>query len=81
MPTADVWIELSAGSGTVRLRLDWTAGVGNGNGHHHLGLGHGKSRNRAASIKAGSIRGSSEGPTPESPSRFSLKRNKTKEKE
>lgn len=65
MPTADVTLELSSG-GTLRLRLDWTTGTGHGHGK--------ESKHRAASIR-------SSNDSPASPSRFSLKRHKTKEKE
>ena len=68
MPTADVTVELSAGAGIIRLRLDWTMGVSHGSVKDL------KHRDRAASIKSSTD-------SPSSPSRFSLKRNKTKEKE
>lgn len=68
MPTADVTLELSGNSGTIRLRLDWTTGGSHGS-VKDLKHGH-----RAASIK-------SSAESPSSPSRFSLKRHKTKEKE
>jgi hypothetical protein len=68
MPSADVTLELSGNSGTIRLRLDWTAG------NSHANIKDLKHRDRAASIRSGTD-------SPSSPSRFSLKRHKTKEKE
>jgi hypothetical protein len=73
MPTADVTLELSGGTGTLRLKLDWVAG----------NVGSKDMRHRAASIRGSIIDGHTGGGEkgPDSPSRFSLKRNKTKEKE
>nr|ODN82408.1 transmembrane protein [Cryptococcus depauperatus CBS 7841] len=59
VPNADVWVELSQGTGLLRLRIDWNTGVASPIGPMRLG-----SRIRTSSISLKS--------TPESPSRFSM---------
>lgn len=67
VPDNDFWVDLAGGAGRLRFKLSWSSSAPSIKGGSGV-------RHRTASI-----RGSSE--APESPSRFSLKRIKTKEKE
>ncbi|WVQ85964.1 hypothetical protein IAT38_008132 [Cryptococcus sp. DSM 104549] len=63
VPNADVWVELNNGTGLLRLRLDWNTGVASPTPAR-------LARNRTPSVS------SKAGAAPDSPSRFSLKKNK-----
>ncbi|WVQ70782.1 hypothetical protein IAR50_000304 [Cryptococcus sp. DSM 104548] len=64
VPNADVWVELSSGTGLLRLRLDWNTGVASPpSGHLRT-----NSRMRTPSVSSKTV--------PDSPSRFSMKKAK-----
>ncbi|WWD20758.1 hypothetical protein CI109_105235 [Kwoniella shandongensis] len=68
VPNADVWVELGQGSGLLRLRLDWNQGVATTAGGKSGAAG----RLRTPSVGSKTATGGQ----PDSPSRFSLKKNK-----